>query len=53
LHTPAHRQRGRSRPPIEERRRLQQEAIDEMDDEWEKELNERNKAKAGIDEEQP
>ncbi len=36
--------------PIEERRRLQQEAIDEMDDEWEKELNERNKAKAGIEE---
>lgn len=37
--------------PLEERQRLQQQAIDEMDEEWEKELNERNKAKAGIDEE--
>lgn len=36
---------------LEERRRLQQEAIDAMDDEWEKELNEKNKAKAGIEEE--
>lgn len=36
---------------LEERQRLQQEAIDAMDDEWEKELNERNKAKAGIEEE--
>lgn len=36
--------------PLEERQRLQQEAIDEMDDEWEKELDARNKAKAGIDE---
>lgn len=36
--------------PLEERQRLQQEAIDEMDDEWEKELDERNKAKAGISE---
>ena len=33
---------------LEERQRLQQEAIDAMDDEWEKELNEKNKAKAGI-----
>ena len=30
---------------------LQQKAIDEMDDEWEKELDARNKAKAGIEEE--
>lgn len=37
--------------PLEERQRLQQEAIDEMDDEWEKELDARNKAKAGIEEE--
>lgn len=37
--------------PLEERRRLQQEAIDEMDDDWEKELDARNRAKAGIDEE--
>lgn len=36
---------------LEERQRLQQEAIDEMDDEWEKELDAKNKAKAGIDEE--
>lgn len=36
--------------PLEERQRLQQEAIDAMDDEWEKELDERNKAKAGIEE---
>lgn len=35
---------------IEERRKLQQQAIDEMNDDWEKELNERNKAKAGIEE---
>lgn len=35
---------------LEERQRLQQEAVDTMDEEWEKELNERNKAKAGIDE---
>lgn len=34
---------------LEERERLQQEAIDEMDDEWEKELDARNKA--GIEEE--
>lgn len=37
--------------PLEERQRLQQEAIDNMDDEWEKELDARNKAKAGIEEE--
>lgn len=37
--------------PLEERQRLQQEAIDEMDDEWEKELDAQNKAKAGIEEE--
>ena len=36
---------------LEERQRLQQEAIDTMDDAWEKELDARNKAKAGIDEE--
>ena len=36
---------------LEERQRLQQEAVDAMDEEWENELNERNKAKAGIDEE--
>lgn len=36
---------------LEERQRLQQEAIDEMDDEWEKELDAQNKAKAGIEEE--
>ncbi len=35
--------------PLEERQRLQQEAVDAMDEEWENELNERNKAKAGID----
>lgn len=37
--------------PLEERQRLQQEAIDNMDDEWERELDARNKAKAGITEE--
>ena len=36
--------------PLEERQRLQQEAIDNMDDAWEKELDARNKAKAGIEE---
>lgn len=35
---------------LKERQRLQQEAIDDMDDEWEKELDARNKAKAGVDE---
>lgn len=34
---------------LEERQRLQQEAIDSMDDDWEKELDARNKAKAGIE----
>lgn len=34
---------------LEERQKLQQEAIDNMDDEWERELDERNKAKAGIE----
>lgn len=37
--------------PLEERQRLQQEAIDEMDDDWERELDAKNKAKAGIEEE--
>lgn len=37
--------------PLEERQRLQQEAIDAMDDEWEKELDAQNRAKAGIEEE--
>ena len=36
---------------LEERQRLQQEAIDTMDDDWEKELDAKNKAKAGIQEE--
>ena len=35
--------------PLEERQRLQQEIIDSMDDDWEKELDERNRAKAGIE----
>ena len=35
---------------LEERQRLQQEAIDTMDDAWERELDARNKAKAGIEE---
>ena len=30
---------------------VKQEAIDEMDDEWERELDAKNKAKAGIEEE--
>lgn len=34
---------------LEERQRLQQEAINEMDDKWEKELGTKNKAKAGIE----
>lgn len=34
---------------LEERQRLQQEAITEMDDEWEKELDQANRIKAGID----
>lgn len=36
--------------PLEERQQLQQQAIDAMDDEWEKELDAKNKAKAGIEE---
>lgn len=36
--------------PLEERQRLQQEAVEAMDDAWEKELDARNKAKAGIEE---
>lgn len=36
--------------PLEERKRLQQQAIEGMGDEWEKELDARNKAKAGINE---
>lgn len=35
--------------PLEERQRLQQEAIDNMDEEWERELDARNRAKAGIE----
>lgn len=34
---------------LNERRQLQREAIEQMDDEWEKELDARNKAKAGIE----
>lgn len=34
---------------LEERQRLQQEAIDAMDDQWEAELDAENKAKAGIE----
>lgn len=36
--------------PLEERKRLQQQAIEEMGDEWKKELDARNKARAGINE---
>lgn len=35
--------------PLEERQRLQQQALAEMDDEWEKELDAKNKEKAGIE----
>lgn len=35
---------------LEERKKLQQQAVEEMGDEWEKELDARNKAKAGINE---
>ncbi|MGN1480743.1 phage minor head protein [Porcipelethomonas sp.] len=35
---------------LEERKRLQQQAIEEMGDDWKKELDARNKAKAGINE---
>lgn len=34
--------------PLEERKRLQQQAIAEMDDKWEAELDAKNKARAGI-----
>ena len=34
--------------PIEERRRLQEEAIAEMDDEWEAELDRKNREAAGL-----
>lgn len=34
---------------LDERQRLQRKAIDEMDDDWEKELDRKNKAKAGIE----
>ena len=36
--------------PLEERKKLQQQAIDEIGDEWKKELDARNKARAGINE---
>lgn len=36
---------------LEERQELQRKAVEEMDDAWEKELDARNKAKAGINEE--
>lgn len=36
--------------PLEERKRLQQQAIEEMGDDWEKELDAHNKARAGINE---
>lgn len=35
---------------LDERQKMQQQAIDDMNSEWEKELNERNKSKAGIKE---
>ena len=35
--------------PLEERQRLQQEAIDADDGEWEKELDARNRARSGFD----
>ncbi len=34
---------------LEERQEMQQQIVDEMDDEWEKELDAANRAKAGID----
>lgn len=34
---------------LEERQELQRKALEEMDDEWEKELDARNRAKAGIE----
>jgi len=35
--------------PLEKRRKLQEEAIKQLDDEWEKELDVKNKARAGIE----
>ena len=35
--------------PLEERQQLQREAVDSMDDAWERELDARNRAKAGIE----
>lgn len=35
---------------LEERKELQREAVDKMDSDWEDELNEKNKAKSGINE---
>lgn len=35
--------------PLEERQRLQAQAVAEMDDKWERALDARNRAKAGID----
>ena len=35
---------------LEERKKLQQQAIDELDEEWRKEIDGENKARAGIDE---
>jgi hypothetical protein len=35
--------------PLEERERMQREALDSMDDDWEAELDARNRAKAGIE----
>ena len=35
--------------PLEERQRLQEEALDELDADWERELDEQNRAKAGIE----
>lgn len=37
--------------PLSERQKLQQQAIDDMDDDWEEELDAQNKAKAGIEDE--
>lgn len=37
--------------PLEERQRLQREALESIDADWERELNERNKRRAGILEE--
>lgn len=38
---------------LEERQKLQEQALDEMDDEWMAELDAQNRAKAGIDAGQP